>query len=152
MDDLWKSQKKLFALCIFVLPKINALKPDVKPRMKMYLGQRRQSTLQLQLSDQPFYCQLEYVLYQRFGCFIYTCMRNSAIEVIVQTTAICDDTDSIAFWCLCPKLCQRPTCPYVKCQNKHSSWKSSRQIWYGFVKVAYHFHTCLRSVMCMTHL
>ena len=36
----------------------NSLKPGVKSRMKIYLGQRRQATLQLHLSDQQIYCQL----------------------------------------------------------------------------------------------
>ena len=34
----------------------NPLKPDVKSRMKMWLGQHQQAMLQLHLSDQQFYC------------------------------------------------------------------------------------------------
>ena len=33
----------------------NPLKPGVKSRMKMYLGQRQQAMLQLHLSDQQFF-------------------------------------------------------------------------------------------------
>ena len=41
----------------------NILKPDVKPRMKMQLEQRRQAMLQLHLSDQQFNCLLKCFLY-----------------------------------------------------------------------------------------
>ena len=41
----------------------NSLKPDVKPRIKMQLEQRRQAMLQLHLSDQHFYCLLRWDLY-----------------------------------------------------------------------------------------
>ena len=32
------------------------LKPVIKSRLKMYVGQRRKAMLQLHLSDQQFYC------------------------------------------------------------------------------------------------
>ena len=44
----------------------NLLKPGVKSKMKMQLGQRQQEMLQLHLSDQQYYCLLSGVLHQRF--------------------------------------------------------------------------------------
>ena len=41
----------------------NPAKPGVKPRIKMWLEQRRQAMLQLHLNDQQFYCLLRCALY-----------------------------------------------------------------------------------------
>ena len=51
----------------------NSLKPGVKSRIKMSMGQRWQAMLQLHLSDQQVYCLLRCILYwmfnSTFSCF-----------------------------------------------------------------------------------
>ena len=58
-----KSQHLKCSSTVLRLSLPNPLKPDVKSRMKMQLEQRRQTMLQLHLSDRQFYCLLRCVLY-----------------------------------------------------------------------------------------
>ena len=63
-----KSQSLKVSCLILQLSLPNPYKPGVELGMKMYLEQCRQPILQLQLSDQEFYCQLRGDLYKRFDC------------------------------------------------------------------------------------
>ena len=58
-----KSQNLNVSRLILQLSFPNPLKPGVWLRMKMYLEQRRQAMLQLDPSEQPFYCLLRCNLY-----------------------------------------------------------------------------------------
>ena len=58
-----KSQHLKDSRTVLRLSLPNPLKPDVKPRMKMKLEQRRQAMLQLRLIDRQFYCLPRCVLY-----------------------------------------------------------------------------------------
>ena len=61
-----KSQNLNDSCLILQLPLPNPLKPGVKLRMTMQLEQRRQTLLQLHLSNQQVYCPLWCALYWRF--------------------------------------------------------------------------------------
>ena len=85
-----KSQHLNVSHLVLQLSLLNPLKPGVKSRMKMYLEQRRQSMLQLHLSDQKFYCLQRCLIYYRFD----------SISIYLQRSYIC----SVIGW-ITPGLC-----------------------------------------------
>ena len=76
-----KSQTFNTSCLVLQLSLPNLFKPGVKLIMKMQLEQRRQTMLQLHLSDQQFYCLLRCALYQR----LYSNSKEKASLLISLT-------------------------------------------------------------------